>query len=196
MWTLPYNEIVKGMLRTMGLAYPATASPVGTIRCMGDDGGSDIDVSNVNSWSIGPYEAFLQRGSDYLPSVHIDPERDDTELDGPKAQLITLVYRIYYVALRDPILDADEVPFPPRRLSSRGKNPYIVVKTRAKALKNALELDWAYLGTEIKLNAHITNPTFENEWDEWCRKYNRERIVASFDVECALREVFPEVTLP
>lgn len=90
----------------------------------------------------------------------------------------------------------EEAPFPPRRLSSRGKNPYIVVKTRAKALKNALELDWAYLGTEIKLNAHITNPTFENEWDEWCRKYNRERIVASFDVECALREVFPEVTLP
>lgn len=187
MWTLPYNEIVKGMLQTMGLAYPATASPVGTITVIGDDG-SDIDVSNVNSWSIGPYEAFLQRGSDYLPSVHIDPERDDTELDGPKAQLITLVYRIYYVALRDPILDADEAPL--------GKNPYIVVKTRAKALKNALELDWAYLGTEIKLNAHITNPTFENEWDEWCRKYNRERIVASFDVECALREVFPEVTLP
>ena len=101
MWTLPYNEIVKGMLRTMGLAYPATASPVGTITVMGDDGGSVIDVFNVNSWSIGPYEAFLQRGADYLPSVHIDPERDDTELDGPKAQLITLVYRIYYVALRD-----------------------------------------------------------------------------------------------
>ena len=182
MYSLPYQDILKGMLGSFGIDYELTEPPVGTLVVQ-DHNGEAIDTSDIAAWGFGPHDQHLQRPDQYFPLVHIEPYNEMERRDGPKARLIHFTWRVYYVMPIDTTMEGI-------------RNPFIMCATRTKALQNMLDYQWQYLESPIRVDMDVDVPMVDNEWQTWNKTYNAKRIAYAFDVLFFLREIYPEVADP